>query len=186
VQQAWPGRASLEARLAGLRSAREAGQGFVAALSAAQAAEKERRPEKGLAALAHVVPDGHWQERFAAARQRLESLLAELDTAPPSVQLKPGSRLNYSKGKPFTLSFVVTDDYRVKSVIVMARPEGASAYQELPARSTGNDEYTIEVTPEFHGNKTVEVYVLALDYAGHSSRLATPDQPLRIKKRWLF
>jgi hypothetical protein len=68
----------------------------------------------------------------------------------------------------------------------MARQEGAPAYQALPAQSTGNDEYTVEVTPEFHDNKTVELYVVATDYAGHSSRLGTVEQPLRIKKRWLF
>jgi hypothetical protein len=139
-----------------------------------------------LEALAQATPNVRWQERFAAVRQRLENLLAEIDKAPPVVRLKPGSRMDYSKGKPFTLSFVVTDDYGVKSVTVMARQEGASAYQELPERSTGNNEYTVEVTPEFHGNKTVELYVVALDYSGHPSRLGTPDQPLHIKKRWLF
>jgi serine/threonine protein kinase len=186
LQREWPNRTGLEARMAGVHSAREADQRFAAALSAAEVAGKERRPEKGLEALAQVVPDAHWHERFAAARQRLESLLAELDTAPPDVRLKPGSMFHYSKGKPFTLSFVVTDDYRVKSVTVMARQEGTSAYRELAARSTGNDQYTVEITPEFHGNKTVELYVVAMDYSGHSSRLGTADQPLHIKKRWLF
>jgi serine/threonine-protein kinase len=186
LQRAWPDRTGLQTRLTGLHAARDADQRFTATLAAADAAEKERRPEKGLEALAQATPDARWQERFAAARQRLESLLAELDKAPPVVRLKPGSKMDYSKGKPFTVIFVVTDDYRVKSVTVMARQEGASAYQELPTRSTGNDEYAVEVTPEFHGNKTVELYVVATDYAGHSSRLGTPDQPLHIKKRWLF
>jgi serine/threonine protein kinase len=186
LQRAWPNRAGLDARLAGLHTEREADQRLAAAFSAAEAAEKERRPEKGLEALAQATPNVRWQERFAAVRQRLENLLAEIDKAPPVVRLKPGSRMDYSKGKPFTLSFVVTDDYGVKSVTVMARQEGASAYQELPERSTGNNEYTVEVTPEFHGNKTVELYVVALDYSGHPSRLGTPDQPLHIKKRWLF
>lgn len=186
LQRSWPNRTGLDARLARIHSAREAEARFAAALAAADAAEKERRPEKGLDALAQVVPDAHFRERFAAARQRLESLLAQLDTAPPVVRLKPGSKTSYSKGKPFTLSLIVTDDYRVKSVTVMARQEGAPAYQALPAQSTGNDEYTVEVTPEFHDNKTVELYVVATDYAGHSSRLGTGEQPLRIKKRWLF
>ena len=76
-------------------------------------------------------------------------------------------------------------DYRVKSVTVMARQEGASAYQELSAKSTG-DEYSVELSPEVHGNKTVELYVVAMDFSGHPSRLGTPEQPLRFKKRWLF
>ncbi|HQU33022.1 MAG TPA: serine/threonine-protein kinase [Thermoanaerobaculaceae bacterium] len=186
LQRSWPNRTGLEARLAGIHSARETEARFAAALAAADAAEKERQPEKGLDALAQVVPDIHWRERFTAARQRLENLLAQLDTAPPVVQLEPGSGKRYSKGKPFNLSVIVTDDYRVKSVTVMARQEGAPAYQALPAQSTGKDEYTVEITPEFHGNKTVELYVVATDYAGHSSQLGTAEQPLRIKKRFLF
>ncbi len=186
LQRSWPNRTGLDARLAGIRSAREVEARFAAALAAADAAEKERRPEKGLDALAQVVPDASFRERFAAARQRLESLLAQLDTAPPVVRLKPGSKTSYSKGKAFALSLIVTDDYRVKSVTVMARQEGAPAYQALPAPSTGNDEYTVEITPEFHDNKTVELYVVATDFAGHSSQLGTAEQPLRIKKRWLF
>ncbi len=186
LEQAWPNRAGLEARIADVYTAREADQRFASALAEAEAAEKERRPEKGLEALVRVVPESHWDERFAAVRQRLESLLARLDTAPPVIRLKPGSKMDYSKGKPATLSFVVTDDYRVKSVRVLARREGAPSYQEVPARSTGNDQYAVEITPEFHGNKTVEIYVVATDYAGHSSRLGSAEQPLHIKKRWLF
>ena len=186
LQRAWPQRPGLEARLAGVHAARKAESGFAAALAAAAAAERERRPELGLDALAQVTPNARWSDRFAAARERLESLLAQLDTAPPVVRLKPGSRTSYSKGKPFLLTVIVTDDYRVKSVTVMARQEGTAAYQELPARSTGADEYTVEITPQFHDNKTVEIYVVATDFAGHSSRLGTAEQPLRIKKRWLF
>ena len=186
LQRAWPDRTGLQARLDGIHAARDADQRFAATLATAEAAEKERRPERGLEALAQVAPDARWQDRFGAARQRLESLLAELDKAPPVVRLKPVSKMDFSKGKPFTATFVVTDDYRVKSVAVMARQEGAAAYTELPARTGGNDEYTIEVTAEFHGNKTVEVYVVAMDYAGHTSQLGTADQPLHFKKRWLF
>ncbi len=186
LQRAWPGRTGLGARLSGIHSAREAEARFAAALAAADAAEKERRPEKGLDALTQVVPNAGWRERFTAARQRLEKLLAQLDTAPPVVRLKPGLRTSYSKGKPFSLSVIVTDDYRVKSVTVMARQDGAPAYQELPVQHADGDEYTVEVTPAFHDNKTVELYVVATDYAGHSSQLGTADKPLRFKKRWLF
>ena len=43
-----------------------------------------------------------------------------------------------------------------------------------------------ECPPEFHANKTVEFFAVATDFAGHSSRLGGPDQPLKLKKRWLF
>lgn len=184
VQRSWPDRTGLDARLAGLHAAREADQKFSAALAAAGSAEKERKPEKGLEALAQVTPDERWQERFKSARQRLDALLAELDKAPPVVRLKPGSKMDFSKGKPFSVALVVTDDYRVKGVTVMARQEGAPSYQELPAQGSGNDEYTVEISPEFHGNKTVELYAVAADYAGHTSQLGTPEQPLHFKKHW--
>ncbi|HVN74912.1 MAG TPA: hypothetical protein VMT19_01245, partial [Thermoanaerobaculaceae bacterium] len=186
LQHAWTDRPGLDARLAGVRAARDVDQRLAAVLATADAAEKERRPEKGLEALAQVTPEPRWQERFAAARHRLEALLSELDKAPPSARLKPGSKMDYSKGKPFTVSVIVTDDYRVKSVTVMARQEGAADYQALPARAGGDDEYTVDITPEFHGNKTVELYVVAMDYAGHTSQLGSPEQPLHFKKRWLF
>ena len=186
LERAWPERPGLEARIAGVHAAREADQQLAAALAAAEASEKERRPEKGLEALDRIKPDAHWQERFAAVHQRLEAMLAELDKAPPVVRLKAGVKMDFSKGKPFTVALVVTDDYRVKSVTVMARQEGAATFQELPATSAGSDEYAVEITPEFHGNKTVELYVVALDYAGHPSRLGSPEQPLHFKKRWLF
>ena len=184
VQRSWPNRSGLEARLTGLHAAHEADQRLSAALAAAQSAEKERRPEKGLEALGQVTPDERWQERFKAERQRLDALLAELDKAPPAARLKPGLKTDYSKGKPFPVVLVVTDDYLVKSVTVMARQEGAASYQEIPVQSGGGDEYTVEISPEFHGNKTVELYAVATDFAGHTSQLGTPEQPLRFKKKW--
>jgi serine/threonine protein kinase len=186
LQRIWPDRPGIEARVAQARSAKETDQRFAAALAAADAAEKERRPEKGLEALGQVTPEARWQERFTGARLRLEGLLAELDKAPPVVQLKSGFKLSYSKGKTVAVQLVVTDDYRVKSVTLMARPEGGTEYQAMPMAAASGDEYTVEITPEFHGNKTVEFYAIAADYAGHTSRLAGPDQPLRLKKRWLF
>jgi len=43
-----------------------------------------------------------------------------------------------------------------------------------------------QVTPDFHGNKTVELYVVADDFAGHTTRLGSPEPPLGLKKRGLF
>ncbi len=186
LQGVWPERHGLTARLASVRSGQESDQRFADVLAAADAAEKERRPEKGLDALAQVTPDARWQERFGAMKSRLDALLAELDKAAPTIRLKAGLKLDYSRGKPFTVQLLVTDDYRVKSVTLMARTEGAPDYQALPVKSAGGDEYTAEVTPEFHANKTVEFFVVATDFAGHSSRLGGPDQPLKLKKRWLF
>jgi hypothetical protein len=186
LQRAWPDRPGLEARIAGARSVHEADQRFAAALAAAGTAEKERHPDEGLAALAQLTPDARWHDRFAAARARLEALLAELDKEPPQIRLKPKFKLEYSRGKPVTLQLVVTDDHRVKSVTVMARPEGTRDFQSLPAKAVGGDEYDVEITPELHQNKTVELYAVAVDDSGHVSKLGTAEKPLELKKRFLF
>lgn len=186
LQRTWPDRSGIEARVAEARSAKETDQGFAAALAAADTAEKEHRPEKGLEALAQVTPDARWQERFTGARLRLQGLLAELDKAPPTIQLNSGFKLAYSKGTSVTVPLRIADDYRVKSVLVMARREGTSEFHPLPVLAMGGDEYTVEVTPEFHGNKTVDLYVVAIDFVGHTTRLGTPEQPLRLKKRGVF
>jgi serine/threonine protein kinase len=186
LKRAWPDRPGLEARVAEAHSAKEADQRFAAALAAADAAEKERRPEKGLEALEQVTPDAHWQERFTGTRLRLEGLLSEIDKAPPSIQLKPAFKLDYSKGTVVTVPLLVSDDYRVKSVSVMARRDGTSEFHPLPVKATGGDQYAVEITPDFHGNKTVELYVVAEDFAGHTTRLGSPEQPLRLKKRGFF
>jgi serine/threonine-protein kinase len=186
LKRIWPDRPGLEARVAEAHSAKEADQRLAAALAAGDAAEKERRPEKGLEALEQVTPDARWQERFTGTRLRLEGLLSELDKAPPAIQLKPGFKLDYSKGTVVTVPLLVSDDYRVKSVSVMARRDGTSEFHPLPVKATGADQYTVEITPDFHGNKTVELYVVADDFAGHTTRLGSPEQPLRLKKRGLF
>ena len=84
------------------------------------------------------------------------------------------------------MELLVTDDYRVKSVTVMARRDGTTEFQTLPVKTVGGDEYDVEITPDFHGNKTVELYVVAVDYSGHISRLGTAEKPLVLKKRFLF
>ena len=104
LQRAWPNRHRPRARLASIHSAREADARFAAVLSAADSAEKERRPEKGLDALAQVVPDA----ALAGALHRGPP--ASREPARPArhgaalVRLKPGSKTSYSKGKPFTVS----------------------------------------------------------------------------------
>jgi serine/threonine protein kinase len=186
LHRAWPDRPGLDARIATARSTHEADQRFAAAIAAADAAEKERQPEKGLAVLAKLTPDARWRDRFAAARSQLEALLAQMDKAAPTITLKPGFDLRYSRGKPVTVQVLVTDDYHVKSVTVMARQDGAQEYQSLPAKAVGGNEYDVEITPAFHDNKTVELYIVATDDSGHISKLGTAEKPLELKKHFLF
>ncbi len=187
LQRAWPNRIGLETRLAGIHSAREAERAFRRRALRGRFRGEGAPAREGVGRARAGCPGrraGGSVSRRPASVSRACS--PSSTRRRPSVRLKPGSKTSYSKGKPFAVSVIVTDDYRVKSVTVMARQEGAAAYQELPAQSTGNDEYTVEITPEFHGNKTVQLYVVAVDFAGHSSRLGTAEQPLRFKKRWLF
>ena len=58
----------------------------------------------------------------------------------------------------------------------------AAAAAEEERRQEKGLEALGQVRPEFHGNKTVEFYAVAVDCAGHTSGLAGRDQPLRLKK----
>jgi hypothetical protein len=42
--------------------------------------------------------------------------------------------------------------------------------------------YTVEVGPDFHGNGTVELYVVATDVSGHEGFLGTPARPLLVER----
>ncbi|HUK12882.1 MAG TPA: protein kinase [Thermoanaerobaculaceae bacterium] len=184
LAKVWPDRPGLDKHIAHARAEREVDQKMSAVLAAATASEQEKRPEKGLDALQQAGPAGRWEPQFAQERGRLQRQLAQLDKEPPVVQLKPGFKLEYSKGKPFTILLQVTDDHAVKSVSVLARVEDTTSYQALAVAQAGGSDFTCELTPEFHRNKTVDLYVVATDYAGHTAKLGDADRPLKLKHKW--
>lgn len=187
VKMAWPDRPGLAQKIERYNAEHEADQRFRDVLAAAAKAEQEKVPEKGLDLLARTSPTGAWEARFREERERLTALLAQLDKAPPNVQLAAGSKLEYSKNKPAMIQLQITDDHGVKSVTAFARLEDEKQFKQLPVRHVSGADYTLEVPASFHQNKTVELYVTAADYSGHVGQLGRPEAPLKLKKKgWLF
>jgi hypothetical protein len=179
VAKSWPDRAGLSARIASYRAAQTEEPRQVALLANLS---RFRKPDEALTALAAVEPTPHLKPRFDEARQRLQAQLGQLDKTPPQVALRDGFLLEYDRGNVVELSFRVTDDYQVKSVKLMARPQGGKM-RELPLERSRQGYYTVEIPPSFHQNGTVELYVVASDLSGHEGSLGSRDQPLQVKRR---
>ncbi|HSS50837.1 MAG TPA: hypothetical protein VLX28_18000, partial [Thermoanaerobaculia bacterium] len=99
--------------------------------------------------------------------------------------LRDGFVLDYARGTVVELSFRATDDYEVKSVKLMARPQGGKM-RELPLQKTRTGYYSVQIPPAFHQNETVEFYITATDTSGHETSLGSRDKPLQIKRRQGF
>ncbi len=127
-----------------------------------------------------VDPTPHLAPAFAAERRRFAEQLARLDQAPPVVELREGFSLGYVRGTVAEVSFRARDDYRVVGLQVMGRRPGGS-WREVPYEQDSFG-YTIELTPDDHGNETMELYVVATDISGHEGRLGSPDQPLLVER----
>ncbi len=185
VQRTWPDRPGLKDRVAKIRADQQNESRQEALLAALPNVERRRKPAEALESLSSVEPTPHLAARFAEARKRFEDQLNELDKDPPQLVLRDGFLLDYSRGTVIELSFRATDDYEVKSVKLMARPQGGKM-RELPLQKTRTGYYTVEIPPAFHQNETVEFYVVATDSSGHTSYLGGPDKPLQIKRRQGF
>lgn len=187
IRRFWPDRPGLAARFDRIAGEREADDRVERAIAAAGRAEAERQPEKGLDALRAVTPTVRTHARWDEAKGRLDRLLVEVDAASPAVELRPGFKLQYDKGKLATIAVRARDDHAVKEVRVFARVEGSATFQEFPANRGAAGEWSVELSPSFHGNKTVEFYVVATDVSGHAGNLGGADKPLKLKKKgWLF
>ena len=180
VESGWPARPGLAARLAALRDHRDAEPAQQAFLETLPGFERRRKPDEGLAELARVEPTPHLAPAFAEARRRLEEQLAALDREPPVVELREGYLLQYARGTVAELSFRARDDYGVERVRIFARPPGGS-FRELRAERDSFG-YTVTIGPDFHGNGTVGVYVVATDLSGHEGRLGSRERPLELRR----
>ena len=73
----------------------------------------------------------------------------------------------------------------MKSTEVWVRAEGGQ-FERVAVRQVSGSDYEAEVSPELHGNRTVELYAVASDQSGHAGQLGSADRPLKIKrKRWI-
>jgi len=178
----WPDRPGLARRFETYRAQQQAEGRVEAALATVAATERRKKPDEGLAALAGVEPTPHLKAQYDDAERRLRALLAQVDQAPPVVELRDGYLLDYDRGTVANLSVRVRDDYKVKSVKLYARPEGSGRMVELPLEKAGFA-YTVAVPPSFHRNGTVDFYVVAKDSSGHEATLGSRDRPLQLKRK---
>ncbi len=186
VRRFHPGRDGLDGRLQRYRDQRARQQELAPLIDRALAEGEAGRPEDGLDLLAGREPVPGLERRLEEARASLETELAELDAEPPAVATKPGTPLEFRKSEVVALPLEVSDDYRVKAVRAMVRPDGAAEYREVPVRPDGEGGWVLEVPVDVHGNESLDVYVEAEDRSGHVGRLGSPEQPLRIEKKGFF
>lgn len=185
IQRTWPDRPGLSDRIARYQTFQENERKQQEILAALPALERRKRPWDGLQMLNDIEPTPHLAPRFAEARKRLETLLAQLDSQPPQLVLRDGYLLEYARGTVAELSFRATDDYQVLNVRLMARPEGGK-FKELPLETTRTGYSTVALDPGFHHNGTVELYVVATDLSGHETYLGSADKPLQLKRKQGF
>jgi hypothetical protein len=185
LSRQWPDRSGLAERTARIRSAQDADVKLGAVIAAAEQAEQQKVPERGLDAMRSVSFTPRYTAQARQLVDRLQRQLEELDRQPPAVDLPKDFRLEYEKNKPARIPLVVADDHAVKAVRAFVRVEGSTAYVELPVSRGADGGFTLEVSAQFHKNTTVELYVTATDLSGHRGQLGSAEQPLKLKKkRW--
>jgi hypothetical protein len=186
LRQAWPDRPGLQDRFEHIEAQRRADAQLDAVLAAAGRAEAAAQPLQGLELLAGANPGGRYRERFRRERERLEEMLTRLDAAPPTIALARGFRLEYDKGAHVVVPLRITDDLAVRGAECWVRPEGAAAFRAVPVRHLSGADYAVDIPPELHQNRTLELYAAASDNSGHRSLLGSRDQPLKLKRRnWI-
>lgn len=184
VLRTWPEREPARGRSQLYARARQLTADQQALLEVLPGALRRKKPHEGLESLEGVEPVPHLEAQFADLRKQLEEQLAFIDQQPPQVVLRDGFFLDYDRGQVVELSFRVTDDYLVRSVKLMARPEGGRM-RELPLEKSSLG-YSTEIPADFHRNGTVELYVVATDASGHEGFFGTPEQPKLLQRRQGF
>ncbi len=186
LRQAWPDRPGLQDRFERIEGQRRADAQLDAVLAAAGRAEAAAQPLQGLELLAGANPGGRYRERLRGEWERVEAMRARLEAAPPSIALAPGFKLEYDKGAHVVVPLRITDDLAVKSAECWVRPEGEAAFRAVPVRHLSGADYAVDIPPELHQNRTLELYATASDNSGHRSPLGSRDQPLKLKRRnWI-
>jgi hypothetical protein len=182
LARSWPDRPGLAARQDDIRGRLRTRRDQESLLEAARADGARGRPDEGLALLEGVVPAERLRDAFAATRAELARRLAELDAETPQIAVGAGSSSEIVKDEAASLVLRVTDDYKVASVELYARPEEGGAFQPLAFRRNGN-EVVAEVPPELHDNRTLQFYAVATDLSGHRASLGGPEAPQELRRR---
>jgi hypothetical protein len=186
IQRTWPERPGFKDRVARFQKYQQDEQQQEGVLAALPTLERRKKPWDGLQMIKGITtPTPHLAQRFAESRARLEDLLARLDKEPPVLTLRDGYLLDYARGTVANLSFRATDDYEIKEVKLLAKPEGGK-FRELPLEKSRSGYYTVEIQPSFHQNGRVDFYVVARDLSGHETTLGSSGQPMQLKRKQGF
>jgi serine/threonine-protein kinase len=185
VQRTWFERPGLRERLALYQKYEQDEARQEQILAALPNIERHKKPWDGLQMMTGITPTPHLATRLQEARARLEDLLARLDKEAPKLVLRDGFMLDYARGTVVNLSFRASDDYEVRDVKLMARPEGGK-YRDMPLEKTRTGYYTVEIPVSLHQNGTVDFYVMATDLSGHETALGNPGQPMQLKRQQGF
>lgn len=178
----WSDRPGLSARAAGYRSARDDEAKQQALLDAIPAWERRRKPHEPLEALSKIKPTPHLAAKIEEARKRLTDQLGTLDQQPPTVELRPGFGLEYSRGNPVRLEFKVRDDYEVRGVTMWARPPGGKMKEMKLEHHKGISFWSVDIPVSYHQNGTVELYLKSTDRSGHEGWFGTTSKPMKLTR----
>ncbi len=181
VRRTWPERAGLDDRLRAVQSARSEEEEMGSILAQA---EKAGRSHEGLKLLAGAAPTPRYADRFRQVRAGLEAQLTRQDQEAPTVTLV-GTPPQVEKGKSVRLVLRFQDDYEVTDATLFVRREGAR-FEKLTLRPLTATDYEAQVPADFHKNDALDLYAIATDRSGHTGRLASPEAPLKLKKKGFF
>jgi tetratricopeptide (TPR) repeat protein len=194
IVEFWPERGGVDDRLAGYRKQQReslvdqaARADYENLLATALGKGEAGAPDEGLRMIVTSAAPSGMSQRRRDVVAALEDRLAAFDGSPPRIELAADTELAYRKNNPAQVACLITDDYRVVKAVAMLRPLGSTEYREVPLSGSEGDRYTVEVAPDVHQNKDVEIYIEAVDVSGQVGRLGSASEPLQLKRgRGLF
>ncbi len=181
----WPDRPGVGDRIRWCRDQLAAARQDRAVIAAAVAKGDAGDPEGGLEMLEGLESAPGIAREIETARSMLKDRLAAIDAGAPVIEIDDGSALGFKKNQTVTVALRVSDDYRVERVVVHARNETDPEFLQLPLTRADDGSYDFVVTPELHGNRDVQFYVVAEDRSGHVGTLGTAEAPRTLeRKKW--
>jgi serine/threonine protein kinase len=185
VHRYWPDRSGLVERMEWCRLEQAGDRRLQETLDRALEAGRGGNPQEGLRILAGDSPNATFAGRFAEAQKRFEQQIAGLDAQPPEILLPPDFNFAFKKDTTVVVPITVTDDFRVRRVVVFVKGKSDASFREIELRPVSQGLYRFEATPAVHGNAKLFFYVVATDQSGHQSTLGDAAQPLQLdRKRW--
>jgi len=181
----WPERSGVENRIRWCRNKLAAARQDRAVIAEALAKGEAGDPEGGLELLAGLGSAPGAANEIERARSTLNDRLAAMDAAAPVIEIADQSVVGFKKNQTVTVVLHVSDDYGVERVVVHARNETDPEFLQLPLRPADDGSYRFVVTPELHGNRDLQFYVVAEDRSGHVGTLGAAEAPRTLeRKKW--